>query len=63
MFKLVETITTKRGARTISLDSKTHMVYLPTADYEPLPADAPKGTRAKMIPASFQVLVLAPSKK
>jgi len=62
-FKLVETITTKRGARTISLDSKTHMVYLPTADFEPLPADAPKGTRAKMIPASFQVLVLAPSKK
>lgn len=63
VFKLVETITTKRGARTISLDSKTHMVYLPTADYEPLPADAPKGTRAKMISASFQVLVLAPSKK
>jgi DNA-binding beta-propeller fold protein YncE len=63
VFKLVETITTKRGARTISLDSKTHMVYLPTADYEPLPADAPKGTRAKMIPGSFQVLVLAPSKK
>lgn len=63
VFKLVETIITKRGARTISLDSKTHMLYLPTADYEPLPADAPKGTRAKMIPGSFQVLVLAPSKK
>ena len=63
VFKLVETITTKKGARTISLDNKTHMLYLPTADYEPLPADAPKGTRAKMIPASFQVLVLAPSKK
>ena len=63
VFKLVETITTKKGARTISLDNKTHMLYLPTADYEPLPADAPKGTRAKMIPGSFQVLVLAPSKK
>ena len=63
LFKLVETITSKRGARTISLDSKTHIVYLPTADYEPLPADSPKGTRAKMIPGSFQVLVLAPSKK
>lgn len=63
VFKLVETITTKKGARTISLDPKTHMVYLPTADYEPLPADAPKGTRAKMIPGSFQVLILSPSKK
>jgi DNA-binding beta-propeller fold protein YncE len=62
-YKLVETVTTKRGARTISLDPTTHMLYLPTADYEPLAADAPKGTRAKMIPGSFQVLVLAPSKK
>ncbi len=62
-YKLVETVETKRGARTISLDTKTHMVYLPTADYEPIPADAPKGTRAKMIPGSFQVLVLAPNKK
>ena len=62
-YKLVETVTTKKGARTISLDTKTHMVYLPTADYEALPADAPKGARAKMIPGSFQVLVLAPSKK
>ena len=62
-FKLVETVETKRGARTISLDTKTHMVYLPTADYEPLAANAPKGTRAKMISGSFQVLVLAPSKK
>ncbi len=62
-YKLVETVETKRGARTITLDTKTHMVYLPTADYEPIPADAPKGTRAKMIPGSFQVLVLAPNKK
>lgn len=62
-YKLVETIQTKKGARTISLDTKSHMIYLPTADYEPIPADAPKGTRAKMIPGSFQVLVLAPSKK
>ena len=62
-YKLVETVETKRGARTISLDTKTHLIYLPTADYEPIPADAPKGTRAKMIPGSFQVLVLAPSKK
>lgn len=62
-YKLVETVDTKRGARTISLDTKTHMIYLPTADYETIPVDAPKGTRAKMIPGSFQVLVLAPSNK
>jgi YVTN family beta-propeller protein len=57
-YEVVETVTTKRGARTISLDEKTHALYLPTADYETLPADAPKGTRPKMIPGSFQVLVL-----
>jgi hypothetical protein len=62
-YQLVETITTKRGARTISLDPKTHMIYMPTADYEPLPADAPKGARAKIVPGSFQVLVLAPTRK
>jgi DNA-binding beta-propeller fold protein YncE len=57
-FKVMESVPTKRGARTITIDEKTHRVFLPTADYEPVPADAPKNTRPKMIPGSFQVLVL-----
>jgi DNA-binding beta-propeller fold protein YncE len=57
-FKVIENVPTKRGARTIAIDEKTHTLYLPTADYEPLPADAAKNTRPKMIPGSFQVLVL-----
>ncbi|MEN9686008.1 MAG: hypothetical protein RLZZ28_1794 [Bacteroidota bacterium] len=57
-FKVIDNVKTKRGARTISLDETTHKIYLPTADYETLPADAPKNTRPKMIPGSFQVLVL-----
>lgn len=57
-FQLVNTVSTKRGARTICLDEKTHTLYLPTADYEPLAADAPKNTRPKMVAGSFQVLVL-----
>jgi DNA-binding beta-propeller fold protein YncE len=57
-FKVVDNVPTKRGARTITIDEKTHKLFLPTADYEPLPADAPKNTRPKMIPGSFQVLVL-----
>ncbi|MEO8172691.1 MAG: YncE family protein [Sediminibacterium sp.] len=56
-YKVLETVTTKKGARTITIDEKTHRVFLPTADYEPLAADAPKNTRPKMIPGSFQVLV------
>ncbi len=57
-FQLVDNVPTKRGARTICLDEKTHTLYLPTADYEPLAADAPKNTRPKMVAGSFQVLVL-----
>jgi YVTN family beta-propeller protein len=57
-YTVVENIPTKRGARTIALDEKTHKLYLPTADYETLPADAPKNARPRMIPGSFQVLVL-----
>jgi YVTN family beta-propeller protein len=56
-YKVLETVKTKKGARTITIDEKTHRLYLPTADYEPVPADAPKNTRAKMVPGSFQVLV------
>ena len=54
-FKLVEIIVTKKGARTISLDTKTHLLYLPTAEFEP--ADPKVKGRPKMIPGSFEVLV------
>jgi YVTN family beta-propeller protein len=56
-FKVKTTIPTKRGARTISIDEKTHTLFLPTADLEPIdPAD--KNARRKMIPGTFQVLVV-----
>ena len=57
-FKVIDNVITKRGARTISLDGKTHTLYLPTGEYEPLPANAPEGTRRNIAPGSFQVLVL-----
>ncbi|MEO7768997.1 MAG: YncE family protein [Ferruginibacter sp.] len=55
-FSVVENVVTKRGARTITLDTAAHLVYLPTADFEPM-APGEKG-RPKMKPGSFQVLVL-----
>lgn len=58
-FTVVETIPTKKSARTITIDTKTHKLYLPAADMEAVPADAPKGTRPKMVAGSFQVLVLS----
>lgn len=55
--ELLATINSKRSARTIAIDTKKHRLYLPAADMEAVPADAPKGTRPKMIPGTFQILV------
>src|SRR5437762_22104 len=52
---VVENIATARGARTITLDEKTHNVYLPVAD----PMPAPAGQRGRgYLPDSFKVLVV-----
>jgi YVTN family beta-propeller protein len=54
-YKVLDSCTTKRGARTITIDEKTGTLYLPTADFE---APTVAGQRPKMIPGSFQVLVV-----
>ncbi|MEO8576831.1 MAG: YncE family protein [Gemmatimonadales bacterium] len=59
-FTPVATVPTQRGARTMTLDLKTHRLYLSTAEFGPAPAptaDRPR-PRAPMIPGSFVVLVL-----
>lgn len=53
-FKVIDNIPTKRSARTLALDEKTHEVFLPAADTEP----GATGERPKMIPGTFQVLVV-----
>ncbi len=58
-FTVVENVATKRGARTMALDPKTHDVYLVTADFGPAPAataDNPR-PRPAILPGSFVVLV------
>jgi len=54
-FSITATIPTRKGARTITIDESTHSLYLPTAEFE---ANTPKGQRPKMIPGTFQVLVV-----
>jgi YVTN family beta-propeller protein len=54
-FEVVENAATKKGARTLAVDEKTHKVYLPTAD---LGAIEPGQKRPSMIPGTFQVLVV-----
>jgi len=58
-FKVIDVVSTKKGARTIAVDGQTHKVYLPTADYEAMPLNAAKGIKPKIIPGTFQILVLS----
>jgi DNA-binding beta-propeller fold protein YncE len=53
-FEIVQTVKTRVGARTMGLDPTTHMIYLPTAEFEePRP-----GGRAAMKPGSFMIVVV-----
>jgi DNA-binding beta-propeller fold protein YncE len=53
---IAETVPTQLGARTLAEDERTGRVYLPTAQYEA----APGGGRPRVVPGTFQVLVVAP---
>lgn len=57
----VSTVNTKKGARTMALDSNTHKLYLPSADYGPTPETtaANPHPRPSILPGSFKVLVLS----
>ena len=58
-YSVVENVKTEPRARTMALDTKTHKVYLPIAQFGPAPAptkDQPR-PRPPMLPNSFVVLV------
>ena len=57
-FVVVENAVTKKGARTIAVDEKTHRVYLPTADFLPADPTEKEHRRPGIVPGSFQVLVV-----
>jgi DNA-binding beta-propeller fold protein YncE len=54
VLKVVQTLKTRPGARTMALDPSTHTIYLSATDYEPRPAGA-KG-RPKAVVGTFRVL-------
>jgi DNA-binding beta-propeller fold protein YncE len=55
-----ENVPTKKGARTLALDAKTHNVFVVTADFGPRPASSSDNPhpRPPMLPDSFVVLVV-----
>ena len=61
-FTLAQTVKTEFGARTMAVDTKTHRLFMPSADWGPAPtptSDNPN-PRRPMVPGSFHVLVLEP---
>jgi len=55
-FSVIDNVPTKKSARTMGLDLKTHNIFLPAADFDP---PAPGERRGKMKPGSFVILVVA----
>lgn len=54
-FTVVENVPTKRSARTMGLDLKTHNIFLSSAEFDP---PAPGERRGKLKPGSFAILVV-----
>ena len=60
-FVVEQTVQTKPGARTLTLDSKTNRILLITAEFTPPPSPPPPGERpgrGQMVPDSFSILVV-----
>ncbi len=61
-FTLLGNVPTKRGARTMALDERTHRIYLSTAEFGP-PASPTAGNprpRPPVLPGTLEVLVVGP---
>ncbi|HKT61178.1 MAG TPA: hypothetical protein VJQ46_14090 [Gemmatimonadales bacterium] len=61
-FHVVSTATTRRGARTMTLDPRTHRLYTVTADFgeTPAPTESDPHPRPSLLPGTFSLLVLEP---
>ncbi len=59
-FTVAQNVKTERGARTMALDLKTHLIYLVTAKFGPPPAATAQQPRPRpsILPDTFEVLVV-----
>jgi DNA-binding beta-propeller fold protein YncE len=55
-YTVIENVATKKSARTMALDLKTHNIFLAAADFDP---PVPGQERPKMKPGTFVILVFA----
>jgi len=59
-YRVVQTVPTALGARTLALDPATHHVFLVTAQFAPAPAGTPQGARPPAVPGTFTLLEYGP---
>jgi DNA-binding beta-propeller fold protein YncE len=59
-YEALETVPTERGARTMTVDTKTHRLYLPTAEFgsTPPPTAQHPRTRPPIVPDTFHIVVV-----
>jgi len=57
-YSVVQNVATAKGARTMALDSAANTVYTVTAQFDPTPP--PQGQRRKILPDTFELLVVKP---
>lgn len=55
--KILQTVKTRPGARTMGLDPTTHKIYLPTAEFQPTPLGATGRPHTK--PNTFMIVVVS----
>lgn len=53
-FEIAQTVTTGVGTKTMDIDSRTHKIYLPTAEFE----EAKPGARPAAKPGTFMIVVI-----
>jgi len=60
-FSVVENVPTQARARTMTLDSKTHRVFLVSAEFGPAPTPTAQQPRPRppMIPGTFTLLIMS----
>lgn len=54
-FEIAQTVRTPPGARTMGIDSTTHLIYLPTSEFE----EATPGTRPRSKAGTFMIVIVA----
>src|SRR4029077_687957 len=61
---VVQVLRTQRGALTMALDSRTHRIYLPTAQFAPAPSPSPGASPARpsIVPTTLKLLVYTSGK-